>query len=163
VRSLLISLAGIFVLLAILDRSLHWAAYCVLPCTLAVAATFSVLGRLGIPLGVATSVFAGITLGIGVDFAIHLAERYRRAVAAGRTRAEALIDSLEVAGPAILVDGLVVSLGFSVLCLSEVPANARLGGIALVAVLTCLAATFVLVPALVSVFPPRGDGTMPAR
>lgn len=54
----------------VFSRSLRWGVYCVLPSALAVVINFAVMGWFGIPLGVATSMFAGMMLGIGVDFAI---------------------------------------------------------------------------------------------
>jgi len=78
VISLLGSLLGILVITTIMGRSLAWGALCVLPCALAVLVNFAIMGWVGMPLGVATSMFSGMTLGIGVDFAIHLLERYRR-------------------------------------------------------------------------------------
>lgn len=153
VLSLLVSLAGILVAMAIFDRSLRWAVLCLAPCAFAVAAVFAAMGWLGIPLGVATSVFAGITLGIGVDFAIHLTDRYVRAVDNGLPAPAAMDEALRQAGPAILIDGLAILLGFAVLCTSAVPANAQLGAVVLVAVGTCLLATLVIVPALVVASP----------
>jgi predicted RND superfamily exporter protein len=69
--------------------------------------------------------FSAMTLGIGVDFAIHLTERFRHLAAAdplGRMR-----DALRVTGPAIAVNALVVAAGYAVMVFSEVPANGRLG------------------------------------
>lgn len=154
VGSLLLSLAGILATLVVFDRSFRRAACCTAPCALAVATVFAAMGWQGTPLGVATSVFAGITLGIGVDFAIHLADRYDLAPSGLAPRA-AMDEALRLTGPAILIDALAILLGFSVLFLSAVPANARLGGVVVVAVGTCLAATLVVVPALAVLFLPR--------
>ncbi len=145
--SLGLSLLGIFALAAVLGRSLRWGLYCVLPPAAAVLSIFAAMGWLGIPLGVATSMFAGMTLGVGVDFAIHLLSRHRRLCRAGQLGLEAMAGALSTTGPAIVVDALAVALGFGVLVVSQVPANARLGGLLVVSVLGCLAATFFLVPA----------------
>jgi predicted RND superfamily exporter protein len=92
--------------------------------------------------------FAAMVLGVGVDFAIHLVERFRQSVARGLGRDPALLEALAATGPAIVVNGLAVALGFGVLVLSQVPANARLGAITGVSLLACLAATLLLIPAL---------------
>ncbi len=148
VRSLLASLLGIVAVTALLFRSLRWGVICTVPAGLAVAATFAVMGWTGMPLGVATSMFAGMVLGIGVDFAIHLVERYRLSAARGAAREAAILDSLETTGPAIVINALAVALGFGILVLSQVPANARLGAITVVSLLACLAATLLVIPAL---------------
>ena len=148
--SVLGSLLGILVVTTIMGRSLAWGALCVLPCAVAVLVNFAVMGLIGMPLGVATSMFSGMTLGIGVDFAIHLLERYRHQRERGASATVALNDAMGVAGPAIMIDGLAVAIGFGVLTLSQVPANARLGGLVVLSIVNCLLVTLLLVPALLS-------------
>jgi len=148
--SLLGSLIGILAITAVMGRSLGWGALCVLPCALALLINFAVMGWTGMPLGVATSMFSGMTLGIGVDFAIHLLERYRKLRAGGLDSATALNDAMTVVGPAIVIDGLGVAVGFGVLMLSQVPANARLGGLVVLSIVNCLVVTLLLVPAILS-------------
>lgn len=148
VRSLSISLLGILAVTALLFRSLRWGFVCMMPAGLAVAAAFALMGWTGMPLGVATSMFAGMVLGSGVDFAIHLVDRYRSTVARGATCEAAIADSLAVTGPPILINALAVALGFGILVLSRVPANARLGAITMVSLIACLAATLLVIPAL---------------
>ncbi len=155
IRSLLGSLVGIWLVTALLGRSALWGLYCLAPCGLAVLGSFAALGWLGIPLGVATSVFSGMILGVGVDYGIHMLERYRLARAAGASADEALRESVCGAGPAILIDGVAVSLGFGVMMLSQVPPNANLGAIVAASMGSCLLATMVLVPALLRLAPPR--------
>jgi predicted RND superfamily exporter protein len=106
------------------------------------------------PLGVATSMFAGMTLGIGVDFAIHLLERYRLARRRGLALEAALTDAVTATGPAIVIDALGVALGFGILTLSQVPANARLGGLVMLSIAGCLVATLVVLPALLRIWQP---------
>ena len=151
--SLLLSLVGILVVTSVIGGSLRVGIYSVLPCALAVLGIFAFMGGYGLPLGVATSMFAGIVLGVGVDYAIHLLARFRRSRAAGSDPETALAESLRVVGPAVLIDAAVVGCGFAVLTLSAVPANARLGGLAVLSIVGCLAASLVLLPALVGVWP----------
>jgi hypothetical protein len=155
VRSLIGSLVGIFVVTALLGRSVGWGLLCVLPCALAVLMNFAVMGWLGMPLGVATSMFAGMTLGIGVDFAIHLLERYRLARSRGLDLQAAVVDAVSATGPAIFIDATAVALGFGVMMLSQVPANARLGALVVLSIVNCLAVTLLLLPALLRIRPPR--------
>jgi len=119
-----------------------------LPPVLAVALAFSAMGILGLPLGVATSMFAGIVLGVGVDGAIHLLARLREARSDGLDVPVALRTALQSVGPAILVDALAVGGGFGLLAFSSVPANAHLGLLLALAVASCLVANLVLLPAL---------------
>ncbi|NOS99746.1 MAG: MMPL family transporter [Phycisphaerales bacterium] len=158
VQSLSWSLVGILVVTAILGRSLALGLFAIIPCGVAVLLNFAFMGWTGIPLGVATSMFAGMTLGIGVDYAIHLCERCRWLMARGHDRRSAIRDALTAAGPAIVVDALGVALGFSVMVLSQVPANARLGALVVLSIVNCLAATLLLLPACLAFGKPGARG-----
>lgn len=125
VSSLLLALVGAFLAVCLLTRSLTTGLLAVLPVSAAVLWVFGAMGWAGIPLGVATSMFCAITLGIGVDYAIHFLESRRRRREAGEARpVEAAVAE---AGPAIVTDAAAIALGFGLLAVSQVPANARLG------------------------------------
>jgi predicted RND superfamily exporter protein len=153
VRSLLLSLVGIFVVAIILTRSVAHGLLCVVPCVVAVAISFAVMGWASIPLGVATSMFAGMTLGVGVDYGIHLIDRYRRLVSLSMDRADAISQALDDVGPAITIDALAVTIGFGVLILSQVPANQRLGALIAVSIAACLGVCLLLLPTLLQMIP----------
>ncbi len=85
-QSLFWSLLGIFAVTAIFGGAWRWGFFCLLPSFLAVLIKFAVMGWADIPLGVATSMFAAMTLGIGVNCAIHLLEGFDRARAAGQSQ-----------------------------------------------------------------------------
>jgi len=147
-RSLAWSLAGIFVVTAVMGGSARWGFYCLLPSAWAVLIKFAVMGWLGIPLGVATAMFAAMTLGLGVNCAIHLLEGVKQARAAGAAPAEALSGALASTGPPALINTLAISLGFGVLTLSHVPANARLGLLLALGLASCFVASLLILPVL---------------
>ncbi|HEV7505944.1 MAG TPA: MMPL family transporter [Thermoanaerobaculia bacterium] len=148
VESLALSLVGIFAVTAWLARSGRRGRLCVVPAAFAVLLDFAAMGWLGIPLGVATSMFAGMTLGVGVDYAIHLLAREERLRKEGLGNEKALARALAATGPAILIDSTSSILGFAVLLLSQVPANHRLGGLLSLSLVVCVLATLWVVPAL---------------
>ena len=80
------------------------------------------------------------------DLYIHLVERFRRARRAGKSPADAIEDAASVSGRAIVIDAIAVCLGFGVLVCSQVPADARLGMLAILCIATCLLVTLVLLP-----------------
>jgi uncharacterized protein len=119
------SLLGCLAALFLLHRSLRFGLIAVLPTALSTLWIFGLMGWLGIPLGVATSMFCAITIGIGDDYAIHFVDRYRTARSKGSE--SPALEAIREAGPAILVDTLAIALGFGLLVVSRVPANAHLG------------------------------------
>jgi predicted RND superfamily exporter protein len=160
-QSLFWSVLGIYLVTALLGGSLRWGIFCVLPSLLGILVKFAIMGWAGIPLGVATSMFAAMTLGIGVNCAIQLLESYRDAADSDRGRA--LQRAMALTGPPALINTIVVSLGFGVLMLSEVPANARLGLLVVLGLVNCFIASLVLLPVLLRWWPAggrRGIGLM---
>jgi predicted RND superfamily exporter protein len=152
-QSLIWSLVGIFAVTSWFGGSWRWGFYCLLPSVLAIVVKFAVMGWSDIPLGVATSMFAAMTLGIGVNCAIHLLEGFGQARAAGASPSEALSRSLSLTGPPALINTLAVSLGFGVLMLSQVPANARLGLLVVLGLVNCFIVSLMLLPVLLHWWP----------
>jgi len=129
VRSLLLAPLGSLLLIVALCRSLSTGLAVALPALLAIVWIFGAMGWAGIPLGVASSMFCAITLGVGVDYGIHLYECFRlhRREGPPGEAALAALSAIAEAGPAIVADSTAISLGFCLLALSQVPPNARLG------------------------------------
>lgn len=125
VSSLLLALGGAFLALSVLRRSLRQAVLCLAPVSVSVCWVFGVMGWLGIPLGVATSMFCAISLGVGVDYAVHFLTSFHRAQHSAR--GASVRRALEETGPAILTEVLAIGGSFGLLLISQVPANARLG------------------------------------
>jgi len=157
-KSMIWSLVGILLATSLLGGSLRWGLYSVLPSLLAVIVKLGVMGWLGVPLGVATSMFAAMTFGIGVNCAIQLLESYRQAqsVTSGQsTRLEDLKRAMALTGPPALINTVAVSLGFSVLMLSQVPADARLGLLMVLGLTECFLASLLLLPLFLHWWPVR--------
>lgn len=125
VSSVLGSLLGCLTALFLLHRSLRLGLIAIVPTALSTLWIFGLMGWLGIPLGVATSMFCAITIGIGDDYAIHFVDRWRVARAAGQDCPA--LQAVQEAGPSILNDALAIALGFGLLTVSQVAANAALG------------------------------------
>ena len=63
--------------------------------------------------------------------------------------------ALRLTGPPALVNTLAVSLGFGVLMLSQVPANARLGILLVLGLVNCFVVSMLLLPVLLGGFKNR--------
>jgi len=92
--------------------------------------------------------FAGIALGIGLDFAIHLTTSYRQKLRQGLAAMEALRSTLELSGPAVCVSAASITAGFSVLLLSGIAPNVQLGVMICLCLLSCAVTTLLLIPSL---------------
>lgn len=124
--SLPVALLGVFLVIAVLYGSARLALAALFPVTLSAVWLLGVLGWLGVPLGIATSMFFAIALGLGVDSqSIHFLDGWRRLRAVDPDAA--VRRTVEEVGPAIALNTVAVAAGFGLLAVSSVPANARLG------------------------------------
>ena len=80
VWSLSTAIIPIFVVLALMFRSLYLAVIALIPNLLPIIVFFGVLGWIGIPLNLTTSLVASVVLGIAVDDSIHFFARLRQKV-----------------------------------------------------------------------------------
>jgi hypothetical protein len=148
--SLPLALLTDFLLLSWLFKSPRAALSALCPLLFSLLAMFAFLAWSQTPLGIANSMFAGITLGIGLDFSIHLTTAYRTARSLGYETQEALRQAWRLTGPAIITSALAISAGFAVLLFSSVTPNRQLGLMICLSLLVCALATLTLLPALVS-------------
>ncbi len=130
------------------------AFICMVPICAADALLFGGMGYAGMPLGIATTMFASLTAGVGVDFAIHLVERYRRERQSGSEHTTALVDTIEKSGRALGWNAVALAAGFLVLNLSSLKPNHSLGILLASAMIACYAATFVMLPKLLRLLRP---------
>ena len=136
------------ILIAILLGSARMGLIAVLPVAFSLLLVLAALALTSTPLGIANSMFAGIALGIGLDFAIHLTTSYRQKLRQGIPAIEALRSTLELSGPAVCVSAASITAGFSVLLLSEIAPNVQLGVMICLCLVTCAVTTLLLIPSL---------------
>jgi len=148
VSSIALALVTDLILITILLGSVRMGLIAILPVAFSLLMVLAALALAGTPLGIANSMFAGIALGIGLDFAIHLTTAYRQRLRQGMPAGEALRSTLELTGPAVCVSAASITAGFSVLMLSEIAPNVQLGVMICLCLLTCAVSTLLLIPSL---------------
>lgn len=156
-RSLALALLGVGLALALQWRSPRAAALHLVPVAAAVPLTFGLMAVLGWNLGIATSTFAAVAIGIGVDASVHLLARVNRA----RRRypeAMALRAALAAAGRPIAINSAAVAAGFATLTLSATPPIRAMGALVAFSLVAAACAALTLLPALLSYRP----GLLPA-
>lgn len=130
-------------------RSVIAGLVAVVPVSFSVIVLYAVMGYLGIHLEPATSMFAAIALGVGVDFGIHLVERLRNARVFHADDTEAAVDrALPQTARACFFNSAALGLGFAVLLVSDLPTLQRFGGLVTVAAVSSYLAALVIVPAM---------------
>ena len=166
-RSFLYVTLAILLMFLCIFRSLRAALLALVPSVLPVVLVLGVMGLLGIPLDLVTVMIASVSMGIGVDAAIHYLYAYRARIRAGDSEAEAVQQAHETVGRPILFAALTVVAAFGVLVLSEFIPSIYFGAFTALTMLAALAGTLTLLPAaLVRVrpfrCPPRVVSSPPA-
>lgn len=147
-----LSLALVFAIACIAFGSLPAGFAAVIPVSFTVLLLYAVMGYSGVHLEPATSMFAAISVGVGVDFAIHLIDRLRRALAVrGGDLMRAVTDVMPGTARACLFNVLALGVGFAVLISSELPTLQRFGALVAVAALASFVTALCIVPALFAV------------
>lgn len=140
----------------LLFRSVKMAFIGVAPTVLAALTVLGVMGWLAIPLDIMTITIAAITIGIGVHDTIHYSYRYRDEVRENGY-ADATMRSHLSVGRAMFYTTLVVTLGFSILALSNFVPTILFGLFTGVAMVFALLANMTLLPLLLGKFRPFAE------
>ena len=157
-RSQILTLGTVFVciltMLTILFRSLKLAIIGTLPNIFTALFILGLMGILGIPLDIMTITIAAITIGIGVDYAIHYIHRYKKEYARHGDNFRAIHKSQTTVGKALYFTSITITLGFIILVLSNFIPSIYFGLLTSAAMLIALLATFSIIPLLLSTLKP---------
>jgi len=157
-RSQILTLGTVFIailiMLIILFRSIKLAIIGTLPNIFTALFILGCMGVFRIPLDIMTITIAAITIGIGVDYAIHYIHRYKKEYAETGDNYLAIHTSQTTVGKALYFTSITITLGFVVLVLSNFVPSIYFGLLTSVAMLISLFATFSIIPLLLSVMEP---------
>ncbi|MFD8707903.1 MMPL family transporter [Kitasatospora sp. NPDC059648] len=103
-----------------------------------------------------TPILIVVVLGVGTDYFLFLAFRYRERLRAGEERRAAVVNAVGRVGEAIASAAGAVTIAFAALILSSLGMFQALGPALAIAVVVTALASVTLAPALLSVIPARG-------
>jgi hypothetical protein len=103
----------VFVMMCFLFRSVLWGFISMIPLTLTIAVTYGLVGYMGKDYDMPIAVLSSLTLGISVDFAIHLCQRMRQIRKQGGEWAGSVSELFGESVRAILKNMVVIAVGFS--------------------------------------------------
>ncbi|NVM22240.1 MAG: MMPL family transporter [Desulfobacterales bacterium] len=160
--NLIFSLLGVSLLFFMVFRRVRLMFLILIPLAMAVIWTFGLLRIIFGHVNILTGAFAGVLLGLGIDFAIHIINLYL-AACRSQSHVNALRVALAKSGRGILIGGLTTASAFLALGVSSFRGFQELGIITGVGMLACLAAMLVVLPALLIWQQGGGEATGLAR
>lgn len=156
-NSVIVSFVAVFLMAALLFQSVVGALMAAIPVGLSILVIYGVMGVKGIWLGVGTSMFAAIAIGLSVDFAIHTIERLKQLSpqSTDASMKQQIAGLFMSTGRALWFNLLAVALGFGVLMTSKVPPLVNFGALVALAVSVAFLASLLVLPAIAYIFKPR--------
>jgi hydrophobe/amphiphile efflux-3 (HAE3) family protein len=148
-QSLAISFLLCFLVMALALRSVRWGLIGLFPMILVTGLLLGTVSFLKLELNAATAIVAAISIGLGVDYAIHLIQRFREerdlSVAVSRT------------GEALFAAFFTTASAFFVLMLSTITWNRDFGLLVGLAVFYAFVVTILVFPALLAMIARRAE------
>ena len=144
ITSLTFVFGAIFLMLLILFRSLLTSLIVIFVPLVAVGFVFSFMSLFSIPLDIMTITIASISVGMSVDYAIHIAWRFREEQKISRSNAE--INTINSSGQAVLITAMTVIVGFLVFIFSNFNPTVLFGLLSAVAIFVSAALALRLIP-----------------
>ncbi|WP_233185682.1 RND family transporter [Thermotoga sp. SG1] len=140
VLSVVLAVSMVFLLLVLFQKSLATPAKAIVPVLISLVSLFGFMGLSGIPLNLITANMAGIVIGVGIDYAIHVTELFRYYKDLERT--------VKIASTPILANAFGLSVGLSALILSPFTFHAYLVAIMWVTMTVSSFMSLVILPKL---------------
>ena len=149
---------GIMLMFLVLFRSAKISVIAIVPNFLAAGIVLGGMGWTGIPLDMMTITIAAITVGIGVDHAIHYITRFQREFAVDGDYVAAMHRAHASIGLALFYTAITIIVGFSILALSNFIPSIYFGLLTGLAMTAALLGSMTLLPKLILIAKPLGAG-----
>ncbi|MDY0004729.1 MAG: MMPL family transporter, partial [Polyangia bacterium] len=153
--SLLVALGLCFLLAAIFMRSIRYALVSVVPILLVVAWLNAFMFLAGYNLNVVTATIGAISIGVGIDFAVHFVMRFQQELRRGAPCEPALAVTGASTGGALMGSALSSVVGFAILAFAPMPMFSSFGLLTAVMILMAAVATLLVLPSLLLLVTPK--------
>ena len=148
ISSTLTSIILATAILVVLYRNLGFGLISTLPTILATVWIMATMTILGITLNVLTVMVTALTIGLGIDYAIHIVERYREEIL-HKSERQAIETTIQRTGSALLISGLTTFYGFAVLFMSPMPLVRNFGIITAATIVYSVVIAIFVLPSLI--------------
>ena len=146
--SLPIAAVAALVLLLVAMRSLRYAIVTIIPIGLVVAWLYALMYLIGFSLNFVTATIGAISIGVGIDYSIHMTERFREELGRTLDRMKALQKAANGTGVALLTSAVSSIVGFAILGLAPMPMFSSFGFLTAIMIFLALVASLLVLPSL---------------
>jgi predicted RND superfamily exporter protein len=153
-KSLPIVAAAVLVLLLVVMRSLRYAVVTIIPIGLVVSWLYGIMYLTGYPLNYVTATIGAVSLGVGIDYSIHMTERFREEMRRSSNKMQALQQAAHGTGVALLASAASSIVGFVIMGLAPMPMFSSYGILTALMIFLALSASIVVLPSLLLLVTP---------
>jgi uncharacterized protein len=146
----LLAMVFVFFLLVWNFRSWKTPLQALLPIVIGIVWAMGIIGFVLGSLNLMTSMIAVVLLGLGIDFSIHVANRFHEEIVAGLSTEMALQRAVGETGQAVITGAVTSAVAFFALMVAETKGVSEFGFCAGAGVLASLAAVLWILPALLA-------------
>ena len=129
-------------------RSLKYAVVTVIPIGLVVAWLYGIMSVAGFALNFVTAMIGAISIGVGIDYSIHMTERFREDLERIACRIQALTRAARGTGVALVASAASSVVGFPIMGFAPMPMFASYGQLTAVMITLARLASLIVLPSL---------------
>jgi predicted RND superfamily exporter protein len=154
-RSLPIAAVGALLLLLIAFRSIRYALVTIVPIGLVVVWLYAIMEVAGFALNFVSATIGAVSIGVGIDYSIHMTERFREEMGRADTRLNALRRATGGTGVALLASAGSSVVGFAIMGFAPMPMFSTYGILTALMIALALIAALAVLPSLLMVVTPE--------
>ena len=147
-KSIPVAAIGALILLLIVTRSIFYSLVTVFPLLLIVVWLYAIMYAFGFGLNFVTATIGAVSIGVGLDFSIHMTERFKQELKLQKNEKDAIKVSMRGTGLALLGAGASSISGFSILSFAPMPLFATYGILSAFMITFAMLASVLIVPSL---------------
>jgi predicted RND superfamily exporter protein len=148
--STMISLILATIVLVIAYRRPTLALIAMIPVMISIIWILGTMYFVGYSLDILTITVTSLTIGIGIDYAIHATERFRLVADKTGDITAAVVETISKTGGALLIAALTTALGFGMLVFAPIPPQVKFGVITAMTITYSLITSVLLLPLILA-------------
>ena len=156
-RALVVAVVACLLAAVVAMRSLRFGVVTIIPVGLVVAWLYGFMYVFGFGLNFVTATIAAVSIGVGIDYAIHMTQRYREELAKAGDRIVALSEAARGTGAALVASAATSIVGFAIMAFAPMPMFSAYGILTAVMIFLAAAASLLVLPSLLLLATPARE------
>lgn len=148
IKSTFVSILLCTVIVILLFRSPRLGLITAIPTILIAGWILGIMYVLGFTLNVVTATVTAMSVGVGIDYSIHLVERYRQEREKGKAIGKAMSRCIRTTGPSLFGAGITTFSGFFVMSYSQINMIHSFGILASLVIVLALVGSLIVLPVM---------------